>query len=158
MPSGVRPHATSPMSGRGLQRGLTSIESGHCVILGKFLNLSLLVSSSASKDRHKQCGGHHTILSSPGAGLPQGIGMTGEDPPTCPGDNPNSELPVDAGNASFCADRCGKSYLTLSSRCGSNTGRHKGTGWRVSGGSTAHLAVTGHLGPPGHPHPGMDLP
>lgn len=48
--------------------------------------------------------------------------------PACLGDNPDSELPVDVGNASVHVDRCGKSYLTLSSRCGSNTGRHKGTG------------------------------
>lgn len=56
------------------------------------------------------------------------MGVTPEDPPTCPGDTPNSELPVDAGSASGGADGFGKSYLTLSSRCGSNTGRHKGMG------------------------------
>ena len=58
--------------------------------------------------------------------------MVGGDLAACLGDSPDSELPVDAGNASVCADRCGKSYLTLSSRCGSDTGRHKGMGWGIS--------------------------
>lgn len=85
--------------------------------------------------------------------------MTPEDPPTCPGDTPNSELPVSAGSASGYADGFGKSYLTLSSRCGSNTGRHKGTGaahqWRQHGSPrrrrTAQPVATVRLNPPGPP-------
>lgn len=72
--------------------------------------------------------------------------MVGGDLAACLGDNPDSELPVDVGNASVCADACGKSYLTLSSRCGGDTGRHKGMGWGISDSSTAHLKVTGRHG------------
>lgn len=36
----VQPHTTSPKSGKSLQRGLASLESGCYVNLGKHLNLS----------------------------------------------------------------------------------------------------------------------
>lgn len=68
----------------------------------------------------------------------------------CLGGSPDSELPADVGNASICADRRGKSYLTLSSRCDGNTGRHKGTGRRVSD-QPAQPAATVCLGQPGPP-------
>lgn len=41
VPSGVRPHAASPMLRRGLQRGLNGRESGRCVTSGKLLNISV---------------------------------------------------------------------------------------------------------------------
>ena len=61
------------------------------------------------------------------------------------GDSPDSELPVDVGNASICADRCGNSYLTLSSRCGSDK-ETQGNGVGVRDGRTAHLKVMGWHG------------
>lgn len=93
------------------------------------------------KGRQKQCGSH-TTPSVPGAGPPQRVGMVG-------GDSPDSKLPVDAGNASICADRRGNSYLTLSSRCGSDK-ETQGNGVGVRDSSTAHLKVMGRhcLSPP----------
>lgn len=63
------------------------------------------------------------------------------------------------------ADRRGNSYLTLSSRCGSDK-ETQGNGVGVRDSSTAHLKVMGTgiaaatvcLSQPGHPHPRADTP